>query len=140
MVVSERKTKRICSFYVSDFHLEMIIVPYINNKLNNGEKINIITQKNMKETVEILISKMNINRENKEKILNLNWDNKKTEKIEENSTIFIIGENKFIEKINNEIKKENITIVNCYDFEENKENMENIIEKHDETLNTLRNI
>ena len=40
MVVENEKTEKIYSIYVSDFHLEMILVPYINEKINNNENDN----------------------------------------------------------------------------------------------------
>ena len=75
MVVENNKIEKICCFYVSDFHLEMILVPYINAHIN--ENIVIITENDFNETVGILVSKMNLKKENKEKILNLGWNGKK---------------------------------------------------------------
>ena len=69
MVVESKRKEKTCCFYVSEFHLEMILVPYINEKLE--ENITILTQKKLNETMEILISKINLKSENKEKILNL---------------------------------------------------------------------
>ena len=64
MVVENNKIEKICCFYVSDFHLEMILVPYINAHIN--ENIVIITENDFNETVGILVSKMNLKKENKE--------------------------------------------------------------------------
>ena len=72
MVVQNERQEKTCCFYVSDFHLEMILIPYINKKIE--ENIVIITEKKLKETVEILISKMNLKKENKDKILSLGWN------------------------------------------------------------------
>ena len=33
MVTKENKLEKTCSFYVSEYHLEMILVPYINKKI-----------------------------------------------------------------------------------------------------------
>ena len=70
----ENKIEKLCCFYVSDFHLEMILLPYINNKLD--ENIIIKTERDLRDTVETLVSKMNLHEENKEKILNLGWNKK----------------------------------------------------------------
>ena len=35
MITKENEGK-LCSFYASDFHLEMIILPYINKKLEDN--------------------------------------------------------------------------------------------------------
>ena len=137
LIVENKKIEKICSFYVSDYHLEMVLIPYINEKLSKNEEIEIISEKNLKETVNTLISKMNINEENKKKILELKWD--KNEKIELKDNMIVIGTKKYLEEINNDIeeKTNNIKVVNCFNFEEVKGEMGNIIKKYDKSLNTL---
>ena len=128
LIVENKKIEKICSFYVSDYHLEMVLIPYINEKLSKNEEIEIISEKNLKETVNTLISKMNINEENKKKILELKWD--KNEKIELKDNMIVIGTKKYLEEIN-------IKVVNGFNFEEVKGEMGNIIKEYDKSLNTL---
>lgn len=138
MIVKNERIEKICSFYVSDFHLEMILIPYINEKIEKNESVEIISEKDLRETVNTLISKMNINEENKKKILELNWDKSQETVLKEN--IIVVGTKTYLEKINNKIEEEkisNIEIVNCFDFEEVKGDMGNIIKKYDKSLNTL---
>lgn len=136
MVVQDERKERLCSFYVSEFHLEMILLPYINEKIKKGEEITILTQKELKETLKILISKMNFEEENKQKILKLNWDG--DERIKENSNIVIIGSEKYIKEKNKEIESKNsISIVDCYDLEEIKDRMNKISNEYKNVLNTL---
>ncbi|MEI3401210.1 MAG: hypothetical protein V8R51_02130 [Clostridia bacterium] len=137
MVVENNKIEKICCFYESDFHLEMILVPYINAHIN--ENIVIITENDFNETVGILVSKTNLKKENKEKILNLGWNGKKENNIEDKSIIIIIGNKKYIENKNDEIRERNnedITIIDCYNFEDIKQNMDNIINDYSKNLNT----
>lgn len=134
MVVQNERKEKTCCFYVSEFHLEMILVPYINEKID--ENITILTEKKLRETLKILISKMNLKEEHKERILKLGWDGE--EKIKENSNIIIIGSKKFIKDKNEEIKNKNaLSVLDCYDFEEEKEDMENIVKQYKNSLNTL---
>jgi len=134
MVVQNEGAEKTCCFYVSDFHLEMILIPYINEKIE--EDITILTEKNLRESIQIVTSKMNINEKNKQKILQLNWEG--AEKIKENSNIIIIGSKKYIEKNNKQIKNSNPTsILDCYNFEDEKNNMEDIFKNYNNTLNTL---
>ena len=136
MVVENKGKEKLCCFYVSEFHLEMILLPYINKKIKEKEEITIITEIKLRESLEILISKMNLKEENKEKILNLGWDGE--EKIKENSNIIIIGTRDYIKNRNNEIKNKNaVSVLDCYSFEEEKDNMEDIIKEYKNTLNTL---
>ena len=100
------------------------------------ENIVIITEKKLKETVEILISKMNLKKENKDKILSLGWNGE--QEIKENSNIIIIGTKDYINNKDNEIKHKNtLSVLHCYNFEEEKNNMENILNEYKNTLNTL---
>ena len=134
MIVQNKNEEKTCCFYVSEFHLEMLIVPYIREKIN--QNINIISEKNLRKTIEILISRLNIKEEEKEKILQLNWDGE--EKNEENCNVIIIGSKKFIEEKNVEIEKMNIlSVLDCYDFEQEKDNMNDIIKQYKKKLNTL---
>jgi len=112
----------------------MILIPYINEKIE--ENITIITNENLKDTIELLISKMNLKEENKEKILKLEWEG--NEKIKENSNLIIIGTKEYIEEKNKEAnEKKALSVLDCYSFDDEKNNMENIIKRYKRTLNTL---
>lgn len=134
MVVQNERKEKTCCFYVSDFHLEMILVPYINEIID--ENITILTEKKLSETLKILISKMNLKEENKQKILKLGWDGE--EEIKENSNIIIIGSKEFIKNKNQELENKNVlSVLDCYDFEEEKDDMENIVKQYQNILNTI---
>ena len=136
MLVQNKEFEKTCCFYVSEFHLEMILIPYINEKIE--ENISIITKENLRETVEILVSRMNIHEENKEKILNLDWEG--NEDIKENSNIIIIGSREYIEEKNKNANNNNIlSVLDCYSFDAEKDNIGNIIKGYKKTLNTLGN-
>lgn len=142
MIVQDKMKDKMCSFYVSDFHLEMILIPFINKKIENKEKIIILTEKNLESTLKILIEKVNIKESNKKEILNLNWEPKVKNNIESNSNIIIIGTKKYIEEQNKKIENsniKNINIIDCYNFEEIKEEITNISCKYKKSLNTLGN-
>ena len=139
MLVENKKTQKICCIYVSDFHLEMILVPYIKQKMKENENIIIQTERNLNKTIEILISRLNLKEEEKLKIINIGWD-KKEKELKNNSNIIIIGTKKYIEQINAKIKNNNVfckNILDCYNFDEIKENIETIICKYNKSLNTL---
>ncbi len=138
MVVGDKRIDKMCSFYVSDFHLEMILVPFINKKIEENEEIIIKTQKNLKDTLEILLSKINIKEENKEKILDLGWNVTENKKIEDKSNVIIIGNKNYISEINNKIREKNITditVIDCYKFEDIKDNMNSIMNNYTVNLN-----
>ena len=39
MVVEDKEIEKICSFYISEYHLEMILLPFINDKIENNKKV-----------------------------------------------------------------------------------------------------
>ena len=69
MELVEKTIEKICSFYVSDWHLVTMLLPYINKEIN--EKANIITilEKDIEQNIKTLIDKLNL--KNKQKILNV---------------------------------------------------------------------
>ena len=142
--------EKTCAFYASDYHFEMISLPYINKNLEQEKEIIILTENNLEETIKNLISKINLNEEKKEKIFKINWKNddlKKFKKIKKDSEnekemiIFIKGTQNYIKNINKNIEKwtqekENIKIIDCYAIEEVSENLDNIMNKYKIILNT----
>ena len=69
MITKERNIKVLSSFYVSEFHLEMIILPHILKKMENDNEVIIVTEKKLEKSIKYLVSKLNIEKEKKEKIL-----------------------------------------------------------------------
>ena len=139
MVVKDKEIEKMCSFYVSEFHLEMILVPFINDKIEKKEKIIIKNEYSLENTLKILLSRINIKEENKTKILDLGWNIDKDNEIENESNIIIIGSKKYIEKINSEIIRENlkdITIVDCYKIDDIEDNVTSIVNNYNTNLNT----
>ncbi len=148
--------KKICSFCVSDWHFITMLIPYIHTKLEKNEKIEVFTQHSQFDAMSIFLSKLTLNDQIKQKLIELNWNTSKIgrysdlqnrlEKIQEsNITIIVKGENSYIEKLNRYIEKWNInekkeykqiTILNCYEVMQFNKNIESILAKHDKILNT----
>ena len=63
MVLEEKKVKNICNFYVSEYHLEIMLLPYISKKIDNEENITIITEIDLESTLNVVIER--IKRKNK---------------------------------------------------------------------------
>ena len=67
MEVQENNFTKLCSFYVSDWHLVTMLLPYINKKINEQAKIATILENDIQENVKTLVEKLNL--KNAEKIL-----------------------------------------------------------------------
>lgn len=136
--------KNACAFYASDYHMEMIMLPYINENFKKNKNVYIFTQNNLEETINHLVKNVNINQNIKDKVLNINWKNEDENKyktlIEDKNevVIFVKGNENYIEKVNknlNQIKSyKNIEIIDCYSLEEVgcraeqiKQNYENVL-------------
>ena len=146
-----QKTKeKICTFYTSDYHFEMISLPYINKKIEENKKVVILTENNLEKTLNKLISNINLNEEKKYKILNINWKNDDLNKfkiINENikkqkeMIIFVKGNENYIKNINKNLEKwteknSNIKVVDCYNLEEVYEKMDGVMENYSKLLDT----
>ena len=137
VVTNDKNIKKMCSFYVSDFHLEMIILPYIEEKIKENREIRIITENSLEESMKILLSKINI--KNKADILNIDWKNSNINNIKDNTVLIINGTEKFIKEKNEEVSSndKNIEIVNCFNFEEVKDKIKDIVNEHKDVINNL---
>lgn len=146
-----QKTKeKTCAFYASDYHFEMISLPYINKKLDESKEVIVLTENNLKETIKTLVSKINLNEDKKVDILKIDWENNdlnKFKKINEDikskkdMVIFVKGKENYIKNINENIEKwteksKNVEIIDCYDMEEISQDMDNIIDQYKFTLKT----
>lgn len=145
--------KKICNFYMSDWHFTVMILPYINKEINKGTKVITIFERDIEEKVKTLVEKLNL--KNKNEILKINWKhtsiNEFTNDLEKNlksdaeNLLIINGTNCYIDAVNEKINvvkssgkipEKKIKIINCYDFDSNKEEMSDILKKHDGILNT----
>ena len=134
--------EKMCAFYASDYHFEMISLPYISRSIDENKEVVILTENNLEETVNTLISRMNLKKDKQKKILALDWKNNDLEKFKEISksskenkemVIFIKGKENYIDNVN-----KNIKTIDCYEFFEVENQIDSIAEKYDKILGTSR--
>lgn len=151
------KVEKICSFYVSDWHLVTMLLPYINKKIEEKSKITTILEKDIESNIETLVEKLNLKKS--EKILEINWKKQEVKKysklaqilskqIDNNATeniILVNGTKEYIDKVNKNLNKyisnlkENktkIKIINFYEVLEFNYNITELLDEHDKILNT----
>lgn len=148
--MSKNTKEKICAFYASDYHFEMISLPYINKRIENKDEIVILTENNLEETIKTVLEKTNLKEDKKKKILKLNWKNNDLEKFktikaninqEKDIVIFVKGKENYIHNVNQNIEKwipkeNNIKIIDCYDMEEVGENLDEVMEQYQKVLRT----
>ena len=147
----KQKTKeKTCTFYASDYHFEMITLPYIEQKLEEDNKIVILTENNLEETIKTLISRINLKENKKKSIFNINWKNDDLNKFKEikkyiekneNLIILIKGKENYIKNINENIEKwieknEKVKTIDCYDIEEVGKKIKNVMINYENVLST----
>ncbi len=154
------KIRKVCGFNISSIHFSMMILPYINKELEQEKSIITILEGNLEKNIKQVLSKITINNESKEKILNINWKDTdirkssierilKTELTEEknNLDIIVYGSEKYINFVNDNISKfiskndktlgeKNIKIIDCYTVSDFNENIREILDNHDVMFNT----
>ena len=147
MITEEQCTQKACLFCASDFHLEMILLPYIKERIDKDEII-ILTENNLEESLNVLLTKINLSEEDKKKIIELNWKNRdkiKLEKLRDNRKkrlhIIINGSFNYIKNINkniNEIGTNNIEIVDCFHIGDRDVDIGELSQEYRYILNTRK--
>ena len=60
MRLEEITLKKTCSFYISDFHLSTLLLPYITNKIRNDIQIVTFFEKDIEENIKKVFDGKNI--------------------------------------------------------------------------------
>lgn len=142
-----RKINKMCSFYVNDWHFTVMILPYIKGKMENKEKVTIISEENLEPNIKTLLGKLNIKDESKKEIEQIGWNktsinsiNKKINEVTTKDNIIIIGNEKYIENTNkiieDKIKTGEINVIDCYEVMQFNNDIENILKNHEKVINT----
>ena len=143
MTTKDHLTKKTCAFYASEYHLEMILLPYIKQNLKDAEII-LFTENDLEKTLNILLEKTNLKETDKEKIKQINWKKddktkwiqlKECQQKNKKCIAIINGNEKYIWKIDSKIKQKNTKIIHCFNIS-NTPNAEEIQKKYNKILNT----
>lgn len=150
MNINQKAKEKTCAFYASDYHFEMITLPYIERNMEKEKQVIILTENNLEETANKLIERINLNEEKKKKLIKIDWNNNDLNKfkqikniadLDEELIILVKGKENYIKNINKNItkwtqKSEKIKIIDCYDMEEIGEKMDEIMEGYKNVLST----
>ncbi len=150
MLENKNSKDKVCAFYASDYHFEMMTLPYISKKLDESKKVVILSENDLNDTINVLMERTNLKTDKKKKILNLNWNNNDLEKFrmisenvknQEETIIFVKGRENYINNVNKNIEKwiennVNSKVINCYDIQEIGSEMNRIMENYGTILST----
>ena len=120
--------KRTCSFYISEFHLSTLLLPYITEKVRKNVQIETFIENSIEENIKKVIRGINV----EDRDINIIVSGSK-EYIENIN----IGINRLIQNLNAKGLRDkiNVTINNCYPVKEVL-SVKEILDKHDLLLNT----
>ena len=149
MMKKNKRKEKICLFFASDYHFEMISLPYINESLKENKNVIIMTENNLDSSVDKVLSRINLNKEEKNRLTKIDWKNddlnkfkevKKASKDGKDTLIFVKGKENYIENMNrnieNWINNSDVKVVDCYDINEIKEDASNIEKNYTKILST----
>ncbi len=146
MTTKELGENKMCLFCASDYHLEMILLPYIKERINTSKFV-VISQNNLEPTMKVLLDRVNISKELKKRIWNLNWKEKDVKDInkficdKDELNIIVNGDYEYIKIINKYVKrllKSNFTLINCFHVGDSNVNIEELIKEYKYILNTKK--
>lgn len=126
---------KVCCFYASKEHLMSILLPYINEKLEENQNIVTILEEDIGKETKALRRIFNFKKENwnkieevfkrKENLVNANF---------KDSIVIIIGNNSFLEQ-KNKINEAKI-VINCFELMQGLDKIERILEESNKILTT----
>ena len=132
--------KKLCCFYVNDIHLITMLLPYINERINESTKVITILEEDISESARKVMK--GIQGKKSDDLLNIDWKNKSLRYLYESDIqdklVLISGSEKFIEEANKIItdRNENCTILNCYEMMQGSAKLQEILDEHDKIVNT----
>lgn len=154
MKKENKRIEKLCSFYVSNWHLATMILPYINHQIEKEVKIITILENDMEENIKTLVEKLNL--KNEKEILEIRWTNinskkysdienllkKEVRKAKENIILingcrdYITRNNENVEKWLKKSNENKIKIINFFEVTEFNHHIMEILDAHDRILNT----
>lgn len=147
VVTKEHNARKTCCFCASDYHLEMVILPYIKERLETSKFV-IMTEKDLDKSVKTLLERTNLEEKSRDKIINIDWKANDFEKFKEikdysenneKLAIFVNGDSNYINNINRNIEKwvnGNVSVIDCFHIEEVGGDINNISKRYNNILNT----
>ena len=146
MITEEQCTDKTCLFCASDYHLEMILLPYIKERIDKN-KIRIFTENSLEESINVVLNKVNLSENDKEKIRSLNWKNTEEtgdiylENDGKNIIVIVNGSFDYIKKVKSKINRtigKNVELVECFHVGDSDVDISELSQKYENVLNTKK--
>lgn len=141
--------EKVCLFFASDYHFEMISLPFINKELNDDKNVVVMTENSLDDTVDELLSKINLNQNDRDKLKGIDWSANDFTKLNDvkcaseegkKSIVFVKGKENYISNVNknmeNLINSGDVKVIDCYDINEVHDDVSHIVKSYGQVLST----
>ena len=149
MIKENKRDEKVCLFFASDYHFEMISLPYINESIKKNKDVIIMTENDLDSSVDKVLSSINLSNEEKNSLLKIDWKNDNLAKFKEVKNankkgkevlIFVKGKENYISNMNKNIENwtslDNVKIIDCYDINEVQDDVSDIAKRYKRVLST----
>ena len=127
--------EKICCIYASDWHLAVMLLPFISKSLKENNKVYMKFQDSIEDKIHQLLEKLEL--KNRADIERISWNLEVGEEdLSDSNKIYIVsGDDEYIKHMNRKIeqyynnKEEKIQIIDCFHIVENASLMEKGKEK-----------
>ena len=135
----------ICSFCVNDYHLAVMIVPYIYEAINEGKKVITFFDRSLEEISEKVILTNKKFWEKEEVFKKIDWNKtrfdklaEKFENVQNGDIVIVSGKDDFIDRIDRLLINfhTNFTLLNCFNVNDIAKNENFKISDYSKILNT----
>ena len=135
----------ICSFCVNDYHLAVMLVPYIYEAINEERRVITFFDRSLEEVSKKVILTNKKFWEREESFKNIDFSKtrfdklaEKFENVQNGDVVIVAGKENFIERINRLLINfhTNFTLVNCFDISDIAKNENFKITEYSKILNT----
>ena len=135
----------ICSFCVNDYHLAVMLVPYIYEAINEGKKVITFFDRSLEDIIKKIILTNEKFWKNEECFSNIDFGktrfdklSEKFENVQNNDVVIVVGSDDFIERINRLLINfhTNFTLLNCFNISDIAKNENFKISDYSKILNT----
>lgn len=136
---------KICAFSVNEFHLAVMLMPYIYESVNENKNIVTFFEKDLEDIYEKVINTNTSYWKDRNKLDSIDWKkleaSRLSEKFENNlnaDIVIVAGKKDFIKRINSLVLNfhTNFTLVNCYEVDDFNDGFETIIKEYSKILCT----
>ena len=135
----------ICSFCVNDYHLAVMITPYIYEEINKGKKVITFLDRDLKDYFKKVIDTNKKFWEKEDVFEKIDFEktrfdklSEKFENVQNNDVVIVVGNDNFIDRINRLLINfhTNFTLVNCFNVNDVIKNENFKISDYSKILNT----